>query len=82
MNMPEFAFRPSSQTVTTLQLLAGLGAAAFLAGAFLSPQRAWPAMLMASFLLLGLGLSGLFFVALQYASSAGWSVAFRRVPEA
>ncbi|MBK5290328.1 MAG: hypothetical protein JJE04_01365, partial [Acidobacteriia bacterium] len=46
------------------------------------PQRAWPAMLMASFLLLGLGLSGLFFVALQYASSAGWSVAFRRVPEA
>jgi len=82
MNMPEFSIRPSPRTVTTLWLLAGSGAAAFLAGAFLSPERAWPALLMASFLLLSLGLSGLFFVALQYASGAGWSVAFRRVPEA
>ena len=59
-----------------------IGAVAVAGGALVSPLRFWSNWLLASYLLLGLGLAGTFFVALQYMTSASWSVAFRRVPEA
>jgi hypothetical protein len=65
--------------------LHGLAAAGFLtlaAGLFLAPQRAFASLLMAAYCLICLGLAGIFFVAVQYASGAAWSTAFRRVPEA
>lgn len=65
--------------------LHGLAAAGFLtlaAGLFLAPQRAFASLLMASYCLICLGLAGIFFIAVQYASGAAWSTAFRRVPEA
>jgi hypothetical protein len=68
--------------IRLLQALCALGAAVALAGLFLAPQRTWANLLLASYYLLGLGLAGAFFVALQYITGAGWSVAFRRVPEA
>jgi hypothetical protein len=49
---------------------------------WLSPERAWPALLMGSFALVCLGLGGLVFVAIQYASGAVWSIVLRRVGEA
>ncbi|MBI3469968.1 MAG: hypothetical protein HY013_01260, partial [Candidatus Solibacter usitatus] len=52
------------------------------AGMLLAPQREWANLLLAAYYLLGLGLAGAFFVALQYMTGAGWSAAFRRVPEA
>ncbi|MBI3682666.1 MAG: hypothetical protein HY235_20010 [Acidobacteria bacterium] len=58
------------------------GAVTAAAGLLLAPQRTWANLLLACLFLLGLGLAGIFFVALQYATGAGWSVAFRRVPEA
>jgi hypothetical protein len=61
-------------------LLIGVGA--LVGAAVFSPPRFWANLLLASFLLVGLGLAGTFFVALQYMCSASWSVAFRRVPEA
>jgi hypothetical protein len=78
----EFDFRPAAGTVRLLKALTAAGALTMLAGAAVAPDRIWPALLLASYLVLGLGLAGIFFVALQYASGAGWSVAFRRVPEA
>lgn len=51
-------------------------------GVVSAPARAWAMLLVVSQFVVGLGLAGLFFVALQYATSAGWSVALRRVPEA
>ena len=42
----------------------------------------WASVLIVSYYLLGLALGGLFFVATQYVSSAGWSIVLRRVPEA
>lgn len=82
MNQIDFEFRPSTRVMRLLQALAGIGGATLLAGLFLAPHRIWPDLLLTSYLLLGMGLAGTFFVALQYAAGAGWSVSFRRVPEA
>ena len=65
-----------------LQLTAVAGAAVLLAGLWFSPARAWADLLLGSFTLVCLGLAGLFFVALQYATGAVWSVPLRRVGEA
>jgi hypothetical protein len=62
--------------------LAVLGAGALFAGLHYSPERIWPNLLLVSYYLLTLGLAGILFVALQYVTGAGWSVALRRVPEA
>lgn len=65
-----------------LLLSAGGGAAAVALGLFLSPRNALASLLTAGFWLICLGLFGIFFVAVQYASGASWAVAVRRVPEA
>src|SRR5450759_1417986 len=60
--------------------LYGMAAAGFLTlatGLFLSPQRALGSLLMAGFGLVCLGLAGIFFVAVLYASGAAWGTAFR-----
>jgi hypothetical protein len=62
--------------------LIGIGAATFLIGLVADPQRTWANLLLVSYYLVGLGLAGVAFVALQYVTAAGWCVAFRRVPEA
>ena len=65
--------------------LYGMAVAGFLTLAtclFLSPQRALGSLLMAGFGLVCVGLAGIFFVAILYASGAAWGTAFRRVPEA
>jgi hypothetical protein len=59
-----------------------IGLATSVAGLMIDPDRTWAVWLMVGYYLLGIGLGGLFFVALEFASGAGWSVAFRRVPEA
>ena len=66
----------------TLKTLAGGSAAIWLVAVAMAPARAWGNLLLASYGLVCVGLAGVFFVALQYACGAGWSVAFRRVPEA
>ncbi len=65
-----------------MKMLAASSAVILMAGLLLQPERAWPALLLGSFALVCLGLGGLFFVALQYASGAVWSIALRRVGEA
>ncbi len=62
--------------------LALASAAGIAAGLVVSPERTWIGILLASYALLGVGLGGLFFVALNYAAGATWAVALRRVPEA
>ncbi len=81
MTIPFQATIPPA-TVRLLRILALTGAAVLGAGLFLAPERAWMSLLMAGYLLTGFGLAGVVFVAIQYASGAGWSAAFRRVPEA
>jgi len=45
-------------------------------------ERLWPNLLLDAFYLVGLGLSAMFFIATQRATSARWSAGLRRVPEA
>jgi len=77
---PEIRIQPRTRKV--YQALVLFGAATFLLGVFVAPQRAWANLLLLSFALSGLGLGGAFFIALQYVSGAGWATALRRVPEA
>ena len=65
--------------------LTGIGAAAgvvLLAGLFISPERAWSNLFVASFILLTTALGGAAFLALTVVAGARWNAAFRRLPEA
>src|SRR5215510_8233059 len=87
MNKPQKAplvpFVVSSRRVRGT-LLGGMliGLVAFLVSLAFSPQKGWTSFLLGSYLILCLGLAGVFIVALFYAVSADWGVALRRVPEA
>lgn len=65
-----------------LQIGLVASSAILLLGLWRAPERAWLALLMGSFALVCFGLSGIFFVALQYAAGARWSIPLRRVGEA
>lgn len=58
------------------------GVAAAVAGAMTSPHDMWANWLLVSYFILTLGLGGLCFIAIEYASGSTWSIAIRRVPEA
>jgi len=77
---PSFSISTSAKTVLILLMFFGL--VIFIAGLFRAPDRIWPNYLVAEFYLLSLALGAAFFVATQYVSNAGWSVGFRRIPEA
>ncbi len=62
--------------------LSALGGLTFLAGLAAAPGRIWANYLVAYFYMLSLGLGAAFFIALQYASGAGFGVVYRRIPEA
>ena len=59
-----------------------LGILGLLVNAVVDLQRMWANLLLAGVYVLGLGLGGLYFVAIHYAAGAGWATAFRRIPEA
>ncbi|OFW27522.1 MAG: hypothetical protein A3H27_02500 [Acidobacteria bacterium RIFCSPLOWO2_02_FULL_59_13] len=80
MTVQEFRTPPSLERL--FRVMAVVGGICLLAGAILAPQRTWANLLLASYYLLALGLSGTVFVAIQYVTGSSWSVAFRRVPEA
>lgn len=65
-----------------LFVLMGLGLLTFLTGLFAAPERTWVSYLIVVYYLTGLGIAGLFFIAIQFVAKAGWSAAIRRVPEA
>jgi hypothetical protein len=72
----------AGSTRTVLLALAAIGVLTAAAGAFMSPTRMWASWLLVAFFALGIGLAGLCFVAIHYATGSTWGVAFRRVPEA
>ena len=74
-------------TLTTTQYhrlaLLTIAAAIVLAvGLVAAPLRSWSNLLVIGYYLITLALGGTLFIALTYATSAKWNVAFRRVPEA
>jgi len=75
-------FNPPARTRDMYKAFAAIGAAIFVIGLVLAPQRAWGSVLLNSTYLLGLALGGLFLVATLYITTAGWGIVLRRIPEA
>lgn len=65
-----------------LLALMAVGLCAGAVGLWVDPDRSWKGLLIAFFYATGLGLGAALFMATQYVTGAGWSIAFRRVPEA
>jgi hypothetical protein len=81
MTIPlEASLSPAASRLWKVLSLAGMAAVA--AGFLWQASLTWAGLLMVGYLLTGFGLAGIVFVAVQYACGAGWSIAFRRVPEA
>lgn len=59
-----------------------IGLITFGIGLFTDPTRAWANYLLNNFYFLSLAIGAAFFISIQYISQAGWSSAFKRVPEA
>ncbi|MGH9395193.1 MAG: hypothetical protein ACRD1E_13550, partial [Terriglobales bacterium] len=71
-----------SRVRTLLLAATAIGVVVFAAALLLDPHRAWYSFLINYFFFLVLGLGGAFLVALEYITSATWTVVFRRLPEA
>jgi hypothetical protein len=78
----ELYFQASARINRFAQASALVGAMGFGLGAFFVPDTAWTHLLLLGFLGVGFALAGALFIALQYVTGAGWSVALRRVSEA
>jgi hypothetical protein len=75
-----FVVTPSMQRIPIA--LVAAGAIALVIGLIASPARTWMNLLVDGFYVLSLGVSAMFFIATQRLSSARWSAAIRRLPEA
>ncbi|TMQ16975.1 MAG: hypothetical protein E6J91_10870 [Deltaproteobacteria bacterium] len=62
--------------------LCAVGVIAFAVGLILSPERTWLNLLVDGFLVLALGVIGIFFMASQRLASSKWWAPIRRIPEA
>jgi hypothetical protein len=62
--------------------LVALGSLVAAYGVFAVPARAWPNLLLDSVYVTSLGVSALFFLAMQRLTGARWSASLRRIPEA
>ncbi len=79
-SLPKFELSHAARRLLLALMAFGLGT--FVLGLFRAPERIWPNLLIAVFYVLSLGLGALFFVAVHYATNAGWGTAIRRIPEA
>ena len=71
-----------SRVRSVLLACTAIGVVVFALALALDPQRAWYSFLLNYLFFLALGVGGAFLVALEYITSATWTVVFRRVPEA
>lgn len=78
--LTKFQLTPTVERGSIILMLIGVVTA--IGSAFLQPQLMWASILMVSFLLVSLGLSGTLMIALQYLTGAGWSIVLRRISEA
>ncbi len=80
LHLGKFVTSPGLKTLIYLLIL--IGVACFGAALYMAPTRAWTSFLVAFFFFTCLGIGGLFFVAINHVSKAGWSVTVRRLSEA
>ena len=75
-------FTINKNAKTTSMALIAVGLIALILGFSTDSDRAWSSLLFNNYFFLGISVFGVFFVAMQYVSEAGWSIVLKRVPEA
>ena len=75
-------FEAPAKLKTLSFALIAIGLLTFVIGLMKNPDRLWTSYLVSFFFISCLGLSGLFWVAINRAAKAGWSVSIRRFAEA
>ncbi|HEX7674009.1 MAG TPA: molybdopterin oxidoreductase [Bdellovibrio sp.] len=75
-------FEAPAKLKTLSFALIAIGLLTFVIGLMKNPDRLWTSYLVSFFFFSCLGLSGLFWVAINSAAKAGWSVSIRRFAEA
>lgn len=76
----QFVF--SSKSKLRLAGLIGIGLLFTIYGFIADPDKTWANLLLNNFYFLSIALGAMFFIALQYVTESGWSVMFKRIPEA
>ncbi|MEN0058634.1 MAG: molybdopterin oxidoreductase, partial [Bdellovibrio sp.] len=82
VNLHVSKFEAPAKLKTLSFALVAIGLLTFVVGLMKNQERLWTSYLVAFFFFSCLGLSGLFWVALNNVSKAGWSVSLRRYAEA
>ncbi|MGD9931248.1 MAG: hypothetical protein AB7U05_14605 [Mangrovibacterium sp.] len=62
--------------------LIAIGVISFAIGFLTDPGRTWANYLLNNFYFVSLAIGAAFFISIQYIAQAGWSAAFKRIPEA
>ena len=75
-------FHASSRGRMIAVCLVSVAVATAIFGTLKAPERAWPNLLLDSFYIATLGVSALFFLAVQRVAGSRWSANLRRIPEA
>ncbi len=78
----DYTFKSSTKRLTLGLVGVGILAIVYAVLTGIPGQRIWANLLVNSYFFVGIGLMGTLWMAIQYASEAGWSTGFKRVPEA
>lgn len=76
----EFKVSTSFRIIAGICILIGIGG--FVYGFLNEPHRTWANFLLNNYIFFSLAMGGVFFFVIQYISQSGWSVGFKRIPEA
>ena len=82
VNLHVSKFTPSAKLKTIAVALVAIGLLTFVVGLMKNQERLWTSYLVAFFFFSAMAVSGLFWVAVNNISKAGWSVSIRRYAEA
>lgn len=78
----DYTFKSSTKKLTLGLVGVGVLALVYAVLTHVPGQRIWANVLVNSYFFVGIALMGTLWTAIQYASEAGWSSGFKRVPEA
>lgn len=78
----DYTFKSSTKKLTLGLVGLGVLAIVYAVLTHVPGQRIWANLLVNSYFFVGIGLMGTLWMAIQYASEAGWSAGFKRIPEA